>query len=68
MTALQRGDLATHNRLLAEAAASMKVDVLMLGQFSMAPAREEVHAAAQCPVLTSPDAAVRRLKTLLQPR
>ena len=68
MAALQRGDAATHNRLLAEAAKSIKADLLMLGQFSMAPAREEVHASAHCPVLTSPDSAVRRLKTLIQPR
>jgi Asp/Glu/hydantoin racemase len=65
MSALQRGDLAAHNKLLAEAARGIEADVLMLGQFSMAPAREAVQSAVRCTVLTSPDSAVRRLKGVL---
>jgi aspartate/glutamate racemase len=68
MAAAQRGDMATHNALLAEAARRSDVqgfDALMLAQFSMAPARDAVQAAVRCPVLTSPGSAVRKLKRLL---
>jgi hypothetical protein len=66
MAALQRGDAAGQNRVLAEAAAKAgPFDTLMLGQFSMAPAREAVQAAVKYPVLTSPDSAVRKLKAAL---
>lgn len=37
----------------------------MLAQFSMAPAAEAVRDAVRCPVLTSPDAAVARLRQLI---
>lgn len=67
MAALQSGDLDSHNKLLAQAARGIEVDVLMLGQFSMAPAREAVQSVVRCPVLTSPDSAVRRLRTLYAP-
>lgn len=66
MAALQRGDAGEHDRLLAGAARKLgAVDTLMLGQFSMAPALAAVQAAVSCPVLTSPDSAVRKLKGLL---
>jgi hypothetical protein len=66
MAAAQRGDANEQGRLLAEAAAKAgPFDTLMLGQFSMAPARDAVQAAVKCPVLTSPDSAVRKLKGLL---
>lgn len=70
MSALQRGDLPGHNALLAKAAQAPEAggfDVLMLAQFSMAPAREAVQSVVRCPVLTSPDSAVLRLKRLLAP-
>ncbi len=68
MTAARRGDMATHNALLAEAARRMDAqgfDAVMLAQFSMAPACEAVQAAVRCPVLTSPGSAVRKLRRLL---
>jgi len=68
MTALQRGDAATHDALLAEAARSeeaQELDALMLAQFSMARARDAVRAVAACPVLTSPHSAVLRMKSRL---
>jgi len=68
MTALRRGDASAHNALLAEAAGSAELrgcDVLMLAQFSMAPALDAVQAVARCPVLTSPDSAVKKLRSLL---
>src|SRR5678815_5821853 len=56
MTALDAGDGATHDRLLALAAPQLGVcDVVILAQFSMAGAREAVAKAVSCPVLTSPD-------------
>jgi aspartate/glutamate racemase len=68
MAAAQRGDMATHNALLRDAAQRPELegcDALMLAQFSMAPAREAVQAVARCPVLTSPVSAVQKLKQLL---
>jgi aspartate/glutamate racemase len=69
MAAAQRGDMATHNALLREAAArstAQGFDVLMLAQFSMAPAREAVQSVVRCPVLTSPASAVRALRARLR--
>jgi len=66
MTALDAGDGATHDRLLALAAPQLGIcDVVVLAQFSMAGAREAVGKAVSCPVLTSPDSAVLRLRELL---
>jgi len=67
MAALRRGDAAAHHALLARAArdGAKEFDVLMLAQFSMAPAREAVQAAVRCPVLTSPESAVAKLKQLI---
>jgi len=66
MAALEAGDGATHDRLLALAAPKLGAcDAIMLAQFSTARAREAVARAVSCPVLTSPDSAVRRLKELV---
>ena len=66
MTALEAGDGATHDRLLALAAPQLGIcDAVILAQFSTARAREAVARAVSCPVLTSPDSAVRRLKELV---
>ena len=68
--AVNAGDMATHDRLVADAAAALapRVDVICLAQFSMARARPEVQRRVTIPVLTSPTAAVNRLRTLLNPR
>jgi hypothetical protein len=66
MAALQRGDLNSHNKLLAEATRGIDADVLMLGQFSMVPARDAVRAMASFSVLTSPDSAVSRIRKLIE--
>ena len=62
-----RGDAATHDRMVVEAAERIadKVDVLCLAQVSMSLARSAVQAKAKVPVLTSPATAVARLKTML---
>lgn len=67
MEALARGDGATHDRLIGEAARTLDgADVIMLAQFSMARAQAAVSAAVGSkPVLTSPESAVRRLKAAL---
>jgi aspartate/glutamate racemase len=69
MASAQRGDIATHNALLAAAAQrtdALDFDALLLAQFSMAPARDAVQGVVRCPVLTSPGSAVRKLKRLLE--
>ena len=66
MKALDAGDAATHDGLLARAAPALAdCDAVMLAQFSTARAREVVAKAISCDVLTSPDSAVKRLKGLL---
>lgn len=66
MIALQAGDEATHNALLAEAATRLSdCNAIMLAQFSTSVARDDVSAAVECPVLTSPQSAVLKLKSLL---
>lgn len=67
LKALNAGDPATHDRLIAEAAERLApgVDAICLAQFSMARARPAVKAKVGLPVLTSPSAAVARLKAIL---
>jgi Asp/Glu/hydantoin racemase len=66
MPALQAGDAATHDRLIAEAAAAVgMVDAIVLAQFSMARAEAAVAARTAARVLTSPTSAVERLRGLL---
>jgi aspartate/glutamate racemase len=66
MDALDRGDVATHDRLAAEAAQRLQArgcTSIALAQFSLARARDAVAAATGLPVLTTPDSAVRRLRS-----
>ncbi|MDM0114140.1 hydantoin racemase [Variovorax sp. J22R133] len=65
MSLLAQGDGAAHDRLIASRSTDLQAcDVVMLGQFSMARAQQMVQAAVGKPVLTSPDSAVRLLKSL----
>ena len=67
MAALQAGDGAAHDRLLAEAAPGLDgCDAVMLAHFSTERAERAVAARLAAPVLTAPGAAVARLKSLLQ--
>ena len=67
LAALDRGDRATHDRLVAEASKDLRdCDVIALAQYSMAPAAALVAQATGKPVLTTPDSAVEKLKRLLQ--
>lgn len=69
LRALEAGNGALYDRLVAEAAHRLApdVDVLCLAQFSMARARPAAQAAVGVPVLASPAAAVARLKAVLNP-
>ena len=69
LAALDDGDVATHDRLVAEAAARLKgCDAIALGQFSLAHVGPAVQAATGLPVFTTPGSAVRRLRRLLGDR
>jgi aspartate/glutamate racemase len=66
MTALRSGDAETHNKLVAEAAQGLDgFDTIVLAHFSTARAARAVRAVTRIPVLTSPDAAVSKLKRLV---
>lgn len=66
LAAYQRGDVATHNTLLAEGAARLgPCDAIMLAQFSTARAADALRARVACPVLTSPGAAVAKMRRLV---
>ena len=66
LAALDRGDRAEHDRLVAEASRDLRhCDLIALAQYSMAPAAALVAEASSRPVLTTPDSAVLKLKQLL---
>jgi Asp/Glu/hydantoin racemase len=64
--AMQAGDWDAHDRLVAAAAKAVPpCDVIVIGQFSMARAMPLVAASRAEPVLTTPHAAVRKLRRLI---
>ncbi|WP_394199285.1 hypothetical protein [Litoreibacter albidus] len=66
LEALKSGDGGNHDHLIAEAATGVaNADAIMLAHFSMSRAADEVRARTNIPVLTSPDAAVEKLKRML---
>ena len=65
IAALQKGQGAEHDRLIAAAARELgPCDALVLGQFSMARAAARIAMTPGCKVLTSPHSAVSRLKQM----
>ncbi|MBH5367434.1 aspartate/glutamate racemase family protein [Bradyrhizobium glycinis] len=67
LAALDCGDCATHDRLIAEASRSLRdCDVIALAQFSIAATAPLVAAATGRPVVTTPDSAVEKLMGLLK--
>jgi Asp/Glu/hydantoin racemase len=66
MDALNAGDGERHDRLIAACAPALAdCDVVLLAQFSTARAAPAVAAAVRCPVLTSPQSAVEKLKAAI---
>lgn len=66
MDALRKGDAQTHNDLVAARAFDLAdCDAVMLAHFSTSRAADKVGAAVSMPVLTAPDAAVDRLKSIV---
>ncbi|QIO35333.1 aspartate/glutamate racemase family protein [Bradyrhizobium sp. 1(2017)] len=67
LAALDRGDRATHDRLIAEASRDLRdCDVIALAQFSIAATAPLVSEATGRPVVTTPDSAVDKLMKLLK--
>lgn len=66
LAALDRGDVAEHDRLVVEASKDLRdCDVIALAQFSIAATAPLVAEATGRPVLTTPDSAVQKLRELL---
>jgi Asp/Glu/hydantoin racemase len=67
IAALRNGDAETHNRLVAERAVDFQgYDAVMLAHFSTSRAREAVQAKLNIPILSAPDAAVTRMRFLIE--
>ena len=67
LAALDRGDRATHDRLVVEASKDLRdCDLIALAQYSMAPAAEWSPKPPGRPVVTTPDSAVLKLKRMLR--
>jgi len=69
LAALDAGDVSTHDRLAADAARAAHAigcDVIALAQFSLARAAAAVQRVVPLPVLTTPESAVRRLRSRLE--
>jgi hypothetical protein len=66
LAALDRGDLAEHDRIAAEASRELAgCNAIALAQFSLARASAAVGEATGRPVLTTPDCAVRKLRRIM---
>lgn len=67
LEALQSGDAARHDDLAVEAARALPpVDVIVVGQFSMARVAPLVAALRSEPVLTTPHMAARKMRRLVE--
>ena len=64
---LRKGDVESHNRLVAARAPELAdCDAIMLAHFSTSRAAEAVRAVVNVPVLTAPDAAVDRMRAMVE--
>ncbi len=69
MRALNDGDGARHDALIARAVSGLlEVDAVLLAQFSMARAAAPAAPRSPAPLLTSPQSAVARLRSLVAER
>lgn len=65
--ALEKSDVETHNRIIAQTAKDVQnIDVILLAHFSMAPAADLVRTTTNLPVLSSPETAIEKLKSIIQ--
>jgi Asp/Glu/hydantoin racemase len=65
--ALRKGDVETHNRLIAERAPELAhCDAILLAHFSTSRAASLVRERLSRPVLSAPETAVRRLRQLVE--
>lgn len=65
--ALRSGDAATHNKLVAEAAAKLSdTDAIMLAHFSTSRALDAVRGATEIPIFAAPEAAVQSIRQLVE--
>jgi Asp/Glu/hydantoin racemase len=65
--ALRKGDVTTHNRLVADSAVELAgCDAVMLAHFSTSRARDAVQAKLRIPILSAPNAAVTRMRALIE--
>ena len=65
LAALQGRRPDEHNQLIADLVGKQTCDVIAFAQFSMSPAVKLAAQRTQTPILTTPDSAVAKLKTLL---
>ncbi len=66
LAALQSGRADEHDRLVADAARKLTgVDVIVLGQFSLARAADSIRNHTALPVITTPESAVQKMKGLV---
>lgn len=66
LDALKAGDVKRHNALVSQAAANVTgADVILLAHFSMTSAAAAVRLTTATPVLTSPEAAIDKLRGCL---
>lgn len=64
---LKKGDAESHNRLVAARAPELSdCDAILLAHFSTSRAVDAVRAVTPVPVLTAPDAAVARMRELVE--
>lgn len=67
MDALKAGDAEAHNELVAQAAAGVgDADAILLAQFSTAQAITAVRNITNIPVLSSPEAAIKKMKDCVE--
>jgi Asp/Glu/hydantoin racemase len=69
MGRLRQGDAETHNRLIAARAAELShCDAIMLAHFSTSRAASAVREVVDVPVLSAPQAAVDRMRQMVEAR
>ncbi len=66
LQSLKNGDTAAHDQAVLRACTDLgPQDAIVLGQFSLARAADVLKPHVECPVITTPDSAVRALRRLI---